>query len=182
MLESVPCPWWVCGGWAIDLWLGRETRRHGDTDIGCFRAGVDRLCAALPDWECYSAEDGALSPYPSPDVAPISVSSLWCRRRTATSWDLQVMIEDAESGRWLFRRDTRVTRPVEEITWLTDTGIRVLAPEIQLLYKAKGVRPSDQADFDASLSTLSESARGWLVQALETVHPHHPWIGHLVGE
>ena len=26
-------PWWVAGGWAIDLLLGRQTREHGDLDL-----------------------------------------------------------------------------------------------------------------------------------------------------
>lgn len=26
-------PWWIAGGWAIDLFLGRQTREHQDIDV-----------------------------------------------------------------------------------------------------------------------------------------------------
>jgi Aminoglycoside-2''-adenylyltransferase len=29
----LPIPWWIAGGWAIDLFLGRQTRRHEDIDV-----------------------------------------------------------------------------------------------------------------------------------------------------
>ena len=29
--------WSLCGGWAVDAWLGRQTRDHADIDIAVFR-------------------------------------------------------------------------------------------------------------------------------------------------
>ena len=37
-LRDMPCGWYVCGGWAIDLFLGRVTRAHKDVDISVARA------------------------------------------------------------------------------------------------------------------------------------------------
>ena len=33
VLERFAFPWWIAGGWAIDLALGRSTRAHGDVDV-----------------------------------------------------------------------------------------------------------------------------------------------------
>ena len=33
LLYSLPVPWWIAGGWAIDLYLGRQTRPHEDIDV-----------------------------------------------------------------------------------------------------------------------------------------------------
>jgi hypothetical protein len=33
LLAGVTAPWCVAGGWAIDLFLGRQTREHGDLEI-----------------------------------------------------------------------------------------------------------------------------------------------------
>ncbi len=30
---SFPGQWWIAGGWAIDLWIGRQTRPHDDIDV-----------------------------------------------------------------------------------------------------------------------------------------------------
>lgn len=37
LLDGVECRWWVAGGWAIDLHLGRVTRPHDDTDVVILR-------------------------------------------------------------------------------------------------------------------------------------------------
>ena len=58
----------------------------------------------------------------------------------------------------------------------TADGIPYQRPEIALLFKAKHTREKDQADFDAVLPLLDPDARAWLADALELVHPGHPWI------
>jgi hypothetical protein len=55
----------------------------------------------------------------------------------------------------------------------------VLAPEIQLLYKSKGLRPKDQADFDAVLPALRPEQRRWLRDALTIESPSHTWLSGL---
>ncbi|NNM34475.1 MAG: hypothetical protein HKO53_15460 [Gemmatimonadetes bacterium] len=91
------------------------------------------------------------------------------------------MPEDRWELRWRFRRDARVTLPAQETLFTTDSGIRVLRPEIQLLYKAKDVRPRDQADFDEVVPSLNDERQGWLTESLRIVHPGHPWIFRLRG-
>jgi hypothetical protein len=54
--------------------------------------------------------------------------------------------------------------------------MQVLAPEIQLLYKSKGLRPKDQADFETVLPALDAARRGWLRSAIAVLSPAHPWL------
>ena len=89
------------------------------------------------------------------------------------------LIEEGDTDFWYFRRDLGISRPRDELTSRTEGSVAVLQPEIQLLYKAKDVRTHDQADFDAVFPTLDSSSRRWLSDALDTVHPEHPWLGHL---
>lgn len=37
VLREFRRPWFVAGGWAIDLFLGRMTRAHEDVDVAIFR-------------------------------------------------------------------------------------------------------------------------------------------------
>lgn len=39
----------ITGGWGIDALLGRQTREHGDIDLGLDATDVDRAVAALSD-------------------------------------------------------------------------------------------------------------------------------------
>jgi hypothetical protein len=86
------------------------------------------------------------------------------------------MIADTNDEHWLFRRDARLFRPLTTIGLRTADSIPYLAPEIQLLYKAKKSRPKDEADFASTLPYLNRESRQWLAQALTIVHPNHPWL------
>jgi hypothetical protein len=43
LLARLRTPWWVCGGWAFDLFLNRETRRHDDLDVAVLRGDQPAL-------------------------------------------------------------------------------------------------------------------------------------------
>ena len=64
----------------------------------------------------------------------------------------------------------------------TDSGIPYLAPEIQLLYKAKaGTLAKDDADFEVALPLLGADARRWLLACLERRFPGgHGWVERLL--
>ncbi len=87
------------------------------------------------------------------------------------------MIDDAPDGIWCYRRDSRISRPVDDLDGPASTeAMRVLAPEVQLLQKSKGLRPKDQSDFAAVAPTLEPERRSWLTGALRVASPGHPWL------
>jgi hypothetical protein len=57
--------------------------------------------------------------------------------------------------------------------------MRVLAPEVQLLYKSKDLRPKDEQDFETMLRALDAGRRQWLRDALRVATPGHPWLRRL---
>jgi len=46
LMSNFTPPWFICGGWAVDAWLGRRTREHGDFDITVFHH--DQTAALRP--------------------------------------------------------------------------------------------------------------------------------------
>ena len=74
--------------------------------------------------------------------------------------------------------DDRISRPLADIL-CTHDGITYLRPEVQLLHKARVVRPKDQVDFDVCAPLLDDDARAWLRSALEVAHPGHRWLEEL---
>ena len=42
--------WGIAGGWAIDLFIGKETRPHSDVEVTIFREDQHMLKKALRDW------------------------------------------------------------------------------------------------------------------------------------
>lgn len=127
-------------------------------------------------FDIWQADAGSLRPVVT-ETDPVSSSceNLWLRRSGADPWEYDVILMDTSDTTWSFKRDARVSRPLTEILW-ERAGIRYLRPEVQLLHKAAGNRPKDQADFDSCRPLLDAASRDWLHWALQVAHPGHPWL------
>src|SRR5215216_6326971 len=56
-------PWFVAGGWAIDLYLGRVRRAHKDLDIALFREDQLALQSYLSSWDLIKLVEHAREPW-----------------------------------------------------------------------------------------------------------------------
>lgn len=168
--------WWIAGGWAIEAFAG-VARPHGDIDVSVPRADVPALLAHLQNsWDVWAADRGSLTPLIGVEaVIPDTCSNLWLRRSGADPWEYDVILMGISADLWTYKRDARVALPFDELLWERD-GVRYLRPEIQLLYKAAGLRAQDEQDFAATAALLAPGAVRWLRSALQTAHPGHPWI------
>jgi hypothetical protein len=175
LLARLTCPWWIAGGWALDLFIGRQSRPHRDLDVGILRRDAPRVIAALPDWEFFAARDGTLRRLENRAPEP-QVNSLWCRPQGASRWVLELLLDDCDGDVWVFRRRRDIRRPLAAAIRFDRTRIPYLAPEIQLLYKAQRPRPEDEADFREVAPRLDEGGRSFLHDALAGIDPHHPWL------
>jgi hypothetical protein len=57
VMRAYPRPWWVSGGWAIDLFIGRVTRDHCDVEVGTFLPDQDEVRRHLDGWELLRVRD-----------------------------------------------------------------------------------------------------------------------------
>jgi hypothetical protein len=182
MLHDYPCPWWIAGGWAIDLYLGEITRPHADVDIECWREDAQRFRAFFPTWEVWAphpdltGSDWPFVTWPHDAPPPAGIFQAWCRPDATAPWAFEVMLADHDAINWLFRRDPAITRPRQTIIHISADGIPSLAPEIQLLYKAKQCRPKDEQDLRAALPMLGDAERAWLATALRRLYGEHAWV------
>jgi hypothetical protein len=178
--SSIDAPWWIGGGWAIDLFVGSQTRPHGDIDVAMLRRDALAVRALRDAFDVYIAHDGTLTPW---DGGPLGLSrhQFWARRRDDDAWAFEVLFEEESDGEWLFRRDARVRLPLARFGRTTAGGVPYVAPEVALLYKAKHDDiDRHAADFASALPLLDAGQRAWLREALIVVHPGHPWIA-LIG-
>ncbi len=170
-------PWWIAGGIAIELAVGRRVREHRDIDVLILRRDQERLRAILKGWNLCAAdsERDALRPWRDGEILNAPINALWCRRGANCPWELEVLLDEACEQVWVSRRCSAVSRSVSSLGWLTANAIPVLAPEIQLFYKAKNSRPEDECDFSAMLPNLTAAQSLWLDDALTILFPTHPW-------
>jgi hypothetical protein len=182
LFDGVGASWWVAGGWGIDLWLGRQTRPHVDLDVAILRSEQRHLWRRLDGWDLWLGPDTELRPREGSADVESPLHAVWCRPDPDSGWAFELLLNDSDGDRWLFRRDHSVQLPLDDIGGRTSDGIPYFAPEVVLLYKAKQQRPHDEADLVAALPTLGEERRAWLRRAIERVHPGHAWLDRLSAD
>ena len=182
LFSTATLPWWIAGGWALDLFLGEQTRDHEDIDVQFLRRDQQAIRALLKGWDIQEAHP-AMTPGSWPFrewecgvQLSLEVHDIWCRPTKTDPWAIQLMVTDTQDEQWIFRCNPNIRGSLSTMGYITNEGIPYLAPEIQLLYKARSSRPKDEADFTRVLPLLDQRSRYWLIQALSIVHPHHPWL------
>ena len=179
-LSAFDRPWWVVGGWAIEAACGVQ-REHEDLDVSILACDVPALVEHLSGrWHVWNNVSGVLHPLGErwPDVEDPS-SQLWLRASARDPWVLDVPLTPDVDGRWTNKVLPGHSAALEDVTWVADDGVRYLAPEVVLAYKARLRRPKDDLDLDACLPVLSTAARAWLRTTVAQVEPDHPWLARL---
>lgn len=145
-LAALTVPWWIAGGWA------------------------------LASWAVLEAKDGTLTRLHAGRLPRAAVHWLWCRRADDGPWTLELMLDEAQHDRWVYRRHPAIQAPLTQAVRRAANGNPYFAPEVQILYKACAVRARDQADFDRIAPRLDGAARSWLQGALAQAEPNHRWL------
>lgn len=182
VMGSASFPWWISGGWAIDLFVGRTTRDHADLDVGVFAADQAAVRRHLADWELFATDPpGQLRPWQDDELLGSHVTGVWCRPSSASPWRMQLLLNASTGGDFVYRRDPSVVLPLADAVLSTPAGIPILAPRLQLLFKAKYDRPKDDADFTSAVPFMNGADLDWLLLHLRRLHPEHHWIERLAG-
>lgn len=194
VMSSYPGRWSLCGGWAVDAWLGRVSRDHGDVDLSVFVENQRDLYEHLRDWQLL-AHDAAWEPgggdewwTGSPHLGfPSHIHARTPERAgdvpkngIATLEDgflLDIQIDDRAGDAWLLSREPEVSIPFERGVRVTDWSVPAASPEVLLFFKARDLRRRDKTDFAALLPLLSAEQRAWLRDAIVAIG--HPWVKEL---
>jgi len=183
LLAPVEAPWYVAGGWAIDLFMGGQRREHEDLEIAVPNSRLEEFLPALAGLELFVITG------PS-EAMPIELArqqldethQTWVREPATGLWRVDILREPSEGDTWICRRDASIRLPYRDVIEWTGDGIPYGRPEVILLYKAKHAeRARDQGDFTDVLPLVRPERRRWLAEALQIVHPGHGWLAELEG-
>ena len=180
--------WSLCGGWAVDAWLGRETRDHGDVDISIFEGDLPELFGHLDGWQLIAHDrhvqgdttepwNGRPLARPAHIHGRFSNASLPERLDAAAGFDLDIQIDASSGDDFIASRKHNITLPLGVCTQQSGWGLPTLTPPLLLFYKAKLPRSHDEQDFRALLPHLTDEQRNWLRNAISLVG--HPWLAQL---
>lgn len=176
LMRGFQPPWFVAGGWAIDLFLGKQTRPHADIEIAVFRKDQLELQNYFKNQNLKKVVNGGLQAWKSEEILELPVHEIHCFDGKSDSPFLEVLLNETSGDDWIFRRDERITKSVSEIFSVANSEIKFLRPEIVLLYKSKNPRAKDERDFQAVVSHLEIESKKWLADALKICFKEHRWL------
>ena len=193
-----------CGGWAIDLFLNYESRKHGDIDVLAFWTERDEIILYMQSlgFDVYEMLGGSKARH----ITDVAIQ-MKCKRNIfccKADCDLihlsktdekdichidfqsagqtklnfiEFLFNDKDDTDLHYARNHSIKRKLKDAILVND-GIPYLAPEICLLYKSTDTeRNGYQQDFDLAIRQMDSTQRDWLNQALLYLYPDgHKWI------
>jgi hypothetical protein len=181
LFNGIGGPWYVAGGWALDLYLERVTRPHGDIEVLISREHQELIHRQFRSNQLNkmvpSLGGGTEEPWPVNHYLELPIHQIRVR---LPEMAFDIFLGDFVGEMWTYRRDPRITRLGTQIGGKGSLNVPFLMPEIVLLFKAKNPASKDDGDFLQIADRLSDCGARWLLAALQTAHPTCPWIELLV--
>src|SRR3989449_2161854 len=103
LMRGFPHPWYIAGGWAVDLYLGRETREHDDIDVAILRKDQFELQRYLTDWAFVKVVDGQRLPWTDRERLDLPVHEVHATSRNRAR--IEFLLNESSGGTWQFRRN-----------------------------------------------------------------------------
>ncbi|MBS4220318.1 hypothetical protein KHA96_18615 [Bacillus sp. FJAT-49711] len=200
-LEDANFKWAICGGCAIDLFIGKITRTHTDVDIFAFWEDRPNIITFMINkgWRVFEACGGgkvlelfdssktqmkrnlfcfpssntrcALQPTNEKNTYQFSIKA---NEQVAFDYIEFLFNQKDENYFYYILNDHSIKRSINSAFLIKD-GLQYLSPEIVLLYKSTYINSIDaskhEQDFNSSLPHLSIEQKQWLKRSLEICHP-----------
>ncbi|MCT1902371.1 short-chain dehydrogenase [Oceanobacillus sojae] len=180
LMKDISIPWWIAGGWALDLHYGKQTRKHDDMDILIRKIDLPLLKKHLGEsYELFLANNGSLSKLTDSENLNIQSGSIWVKMKHEITWLFEIMLIDTENNEWIYKRENQIRKPLNEIGAITEDDTPYIKPEIQLLYKGGSsvIRQKDDDDLERMLPILKRNEMEWLYHTLsQQFNGEHPWL------
>ncbi len=171
-MKVFPAPYWIAGGWAVDMAVGRQTRAHKDVEIALARDD-QRFLLQMPQLLKIEYMAKSTPHLWQGERLELPVHEIYCHFEDGNT--LEVLLNEFDGDDWVYRRNRAIRLPRSRFA----ASGGALPLEIALLYKSKHMRDIDAQDFATALPCLDDAAREWLRTALRIESPEHSWIGQL---
>ncbi|GHV06073.1 hypothetical protein FACS1894217_04060 [Clostridia bacterium] len=193
-----------CGGYAIELFLNKTVRNHGDIDVSVFWQDRDRIILYMQSlgWQVFEMCGGGMA-HRITNVADqrkikrnifcfkdncelVALSPAEESDMFRLDFDhsgqsklnfIEFLFNDKNDENFLYARNPAVALPMNKAI-MQYGELPYLAPELILLYKSTDTeREGYQQDFDVTFPEMNDEQRYWLLSALKEMYPDgHKWI------
>ncbi len=203
-LAGINIDWHLCGGYAIDAYIGKKTRKHKDLDITVSFDDMLKCIGYLKakGWEIDApVGNGRIASIDYVlEHSELKFDNIWCYRKNAdfivteeidgvfryakylqreqTQLDfIEVLFNHIVDGYFIYKRNHSITLSSDK-AFIKKKGFSILAPELVLLYKSTNYDNMDYTnDFYMTRVKLEKERYDWLCSAMNIEYPKgHNWI------
>ena len=180
LLEQYTGTWMIAGGWAIDLYLDKETRAHKDIEIAIPRKEQRKIKSYLKNWDLKFIKSGTAMNWNDDHYLELPIHEI---QGSHADSEIEILFNEIDSDQWTYRRNPEIVHTLEKTILSSKSKIPILCPEIVLLYKSKSIKEKDEKDLTSALEKMNNDQLNWLKTALlKTYANDHPWIGIIENE
>lgn len=169
--------WFIAGGWALDLYIGRKTRYHEDIEIGIFRKDQLYLKNYFDGWKFKKIVNGQFYEW-GDEFLELPIHEIYIVNEETDEY-IEILLNELKNNEWIYRRDLRISKSLNTTYSYTELGIPYLNPEIVLLFKTSHTREKDNQDFESVIKRIDDKEREWLSKSLKLYNPNHKWNHYL---
>lgn len=203
-LEDMDVEWHLCGGFAIDVYLGTITRKHKDIDITLsfddMRGCIQYLKSKGWEIDAPVGNQRLVSVEFALEHKELYFDNIWCYKKGADFIKtektdgvfkyvnfiereqkeldfIEVLFNKIENGVFYYQKNYNI-KISTDMAFIKKDKISILAPEVILLYKSRNHENKDyKKDFDAVINRLEKERYNWFINAMNIAYPEgHPWI------
>jgi len=172
-------PWFISGGWAIDIGLGQVTREHKDIDICVFREDADLILDYFKAWDINVAIPGEHRLEKCTSKAATELPR-YCFHLFRDKDFVEILLTERLEGKVIFRKNRNIWMNESDFSLIDNQGRPYVNPVWQLLFKGINPRKEDDHDFNTYLPIMSDEQRVWLSNGLKLMKPESMWIKELI--
>ena len=174
LLQDYTGTWAIAGGWAIDLFLNAETRKHKDIEVFIIRSEQQIFRNYLSHWQLLFVSANQFVYWAEDEYLELPIHEIHGLNNFGEK--LEILLNEVKDESWQFRRNPHITYPLPQVIIDADCGIPIVSPEVVLLYKAKFNQEKDLHDLKAALPKLNVSQLNILKQWLKITQGNHEWL------
>jgi len=195
-----------CGGYALDLYLGKATRLHGDIDVSVYWKDRNKIINFMMSegWMVYEALGGG-EIHLIKDVCEqkLKKRNIFCVKAGCAFFKakfigdniyqheiehteqknfdyIEFLFNERTDSEFIYARNEKIRRKLSKAI-LYKNNMPYFAPELVLLYKSTDLtRAENRSDFANVIQVLPEENKKWLISALAEAFPNrHEWTERL---
>jgi len=192
-----------CGGHALDIYIGKTTRPHGDIDISAYWEDRNKIISFMQSqgWVVYEAMGGGkIHLITDTNDQKLIKLNIFCVKEGCSFFHAELTENDIykceidhveqkqldyieflfnkhTDDEFIYSRGNDIRLDIDKAI-LYKNDIAYFAPELVLLYKSTDLtRAENGQDFDTIIKYLPDENRKWLKDALMKAFPDgHEWI------